>query len=188
MAITIAAVTGTAATAAGKVVTSGSIRIAPNVYVKILRKRHHVQTGTANVVSKASRAMGVATTTTTTVPAIGTVVTAAARVATNGNIRTAPNASARIRRQKRMRQNAKDTAPVQTSLVTATAMTTTTTVVADTTVVTVVAKTAQNGNIHTVLCASAWTRINSDQSAQKTSDIGFFSQNLCRNIESFFDG
>jgi len=165
MAITIAAVTGTAATVAGKVVTSGSIRIALNVYAKILRKRNRVQRRAANVVSKASWAMGVATTTTTTVPAIGIVVTAAARAAINGNTRTAPPASVRIRRKKRMRPNAKGTAAVQTSSVTATVMTTTTTAVANTTVVTVVAKMALSGNIHTVLCASAWTRINSDQSA-----------------------
>merc|ERR1712150_106817 len=121
--------------------------------------------GAANEELKASRAMDVATTATTTVPAIGTVVTAAARAATNGNTRTAPPAGVRIRRKKWMRQNAKGTAAVQTSLVTATAMTTITTVVANTTVVTDVAITVPSGNIHTVLCASAWTRRNSDQDA-----------------------
>merc|ERR1712150_330905 len=95
----------------------------------------------------------------------GTAATVAGKAATSGNIRTAPPAGVRIRRKKWMRQNAKGTAAVQTSLVTATAMTTITTVVANTTVVTVVAITVPSGNIHTVLCASAWTRRNSDQDA-----------------------
>jgi len=163
MTITIAVVAGTVATVVERVVTSTSIRIAPNVYVKITRKRNRKRVA-AHVVLKLSRAMGDATMKTTTVVAIGTVVIAAARAATNGNTRTARNANVRTQRNKRMRQNVRDTAEVQTLLVTATAMTRTTTAVADTTGATVVAKVAPNGNIRTVLCASAWTRLNSDRS------------------------
>jgi len=163
MTITIAVVTGTVATVVERVVTSTSFRIAPNVYVKIIRKRNRKRVA-AHVVLKPSWAMGDATMKTTTVVAIGTVVIAAARAATNGNTRTARNANVRTHRNKRLHQNVTDIAEVQTLLVTATAMTTTTTAVADTTVATVVAKVAPNGNILTVLCASAWTRLNSDRS------------------------
>jgi len=163
MTITIAVVTGTVATVVERVVTNTSIRIAPNAFVKITRKRNRKRVA-AHVVSKLSWAMGDATMRTTTVVAIGTVVIAAARAATNGNTRTARNANVWTQRNKRMRQNVADTAEVQTMLVTATAMTTTTTAVVNTTGETVVALVAPNGNIRTVLCASAWTRLNSDRS------------------------
>jgi len=178
MAITIAVVTGTVATVVERVVTSTSIRIAPNVYVKIIRKRNRKRVA-AHVVLKPSRAMGDATMKTTTVVVIGTVVIAAARAATNGNTRTARNANVRTHRNKRLRQNVTGIAEVQTLLVTATAMTTTTTAVANTTVATVVAKVAPNGNIRTVLCASAWTRLNSDRSKlRKDVILDICSQNF----------
>jgi len=93
MAITTAVVAGTVVTAVEKVVTRYSISIAPNVSVQILRKRKSVQR-TTNVVSSPIPATNVATMQTTTAVAIGTMVIAAGRAATNTNALIAKNASA----------------------------------------------------------------------------------------------
>merc|ERR1712046_298611 len=138
----------------------------------------------ANVVSKATWAMGVAMMKTTTAVAIGTMAIAVARTTTNTNTITAQHASVWIQRNIQMRQNAMDTAEVQTSKVTAIAMTATTTAVVTTTVVTVVETKEANGNTRIAQIANARTQLKRVQTRATTiildirevnvSDIDFF--------------
>merc|ERR1711904_300678 len=121
---------------------------------------------------------------TTIAVAIGTMAIAVARTTTNTNTITAQHASVWIQRNIQMRQNAMDTAEVQTSKVTAIAMTTTTTAAVTTTVVTVVETKEAHGNTRIAQRASARTQLKRVQTRASTiildirevnvSDIDFF--------------
>merc|ERR1712176_1355209 len=91
MGITIIVATGTAVTVAGLAVTRTSSVIVRNVIAKTPRSKRASVLRQTNVVRPSSMAMAVVTTKTTA--ATGTMVTAAGRIMTNFNFRTAKPAS-----------------------------------------------------------------------------------------------
>jgi len=93
MGITIIVATGTAVTVAGLAVIRTSSVIVRNVVAETPRSKRASVLRQTNVVCPSSMAMAVVTTKTTTAAATGTMVTAAGRIMTNFNLRTAKPAS-----------------------------------------------------------------------------------------------
>jgi len=159
MATTTVVVAGMLVTVAVKAVTSISTIIARSANAWTHRKRKSVQR-TKNAESPHMWEMVAVTMKTIIAAAIGTMVIAAGRTLTNSSTRTARHANAWIPRKQQVPKNAKDTAQLHSTKVTATATTTTITAVVDTMVATVVARLAKGKiNLHIAKIVNAWTQL-----------------------------
>jgi len=163
--ITIAAVTGTAVTAARKPAASSSSITAQNVFVEIPKLGPSVQVrkiaASGNLLATAA-----ATTLTITAVATGTMVTVAGRMATSTNTSTACNANAKTRSSRTI---AKASVTLQIIKATVIAMTKTTIAVATMMVETA----AERAQAHTSLLiarnVSVWNQVQQLQS--KTTSL-----------------